>query len=58
MNWFKIFASPVQQYHKRKIVFWEDPEKEFSDSVSDLSLKGVPSLFAFLRKTFLRQSKL
>jgi uncharacterized protein (TIGR02687 family) len=37
----KIFASPVQQYHKRKIVFWEDPEKEFSDSVSDLSLKGV-----------------
>jgi uncharacterized protein (TIGR02687 family) len=37
----KLFSSPVQQYHKRIVVFWEDPEKEFSDNVGDLSLKDV-----------------
>jgi uncharacterized protein (TIGR02687 family) len=37
----KIFTGPVQQYHKRIIVFWEDPEKEFLDNISELSLNDV-----------------
>jgi uncharacterized protein (TIGR02687 family) len=37
----KIFSGPVQQYHTKIVVFWEDPEKEFIDSIDTLALKNV-----------------
>ena len=27
----KKFAAPLQEYYKRRIVFWYDPDKEFAD---------------------------
>ncbi len=37
----QVFAQPKQPYHKRMVVFWEDPEKEFIDSVDQLSMDDV-----------------
>ena len=35
------FSAPLRDYYKRHIIFWEDAEKEFSDSISELEIEGV-----------------
>ena len=35
------FAAPLDEYHKRHIVFWEDSEKKFTEEIEALSLDGV-----------------
>ena len=38
------FAAPLQENYKRRIVFWQDPEGEFSSMVNELCLDGVKIL--------------
>lgn len=38
------FAEPLKDNYKRHIVFWQDPEGEFSDMVDELCLDGVKTL--------------
>ena len=35
------FAAPLQENYKRRIIFWQDPEGEFSTLVDELRLDGV-----------------
>ena len=38
------FAAPLQENYKRRIIFWQDPEGEFSSLVDELCLDGVKIL--------------
>ena len=38
------FAAPLQENYKRRIIFWQDPEGEFSTLVDELRLDGVKIL--------------
>ena len=38
------FAAPLVDNYKRRIVFWQDPDGEFSDLVDELCLDGVKTL--------------
>ena len=38
------FDAPLQENHKRRIIFWQDPEGEFSTLVDELCLEGVKIL--------------
>lgn len=38
------FASPLRDNYKRRIIFWQDPDGEFSDLVDELCLDGVKVL--------------
>ena len=38
------FAAPLKENYKRRIVFWQDPDGEFSDCVDELCLDGVKTL--------------
>ena len=38
------FNQPLEYYQKRKIVFWLDPNGEFSNSIGDLDLPNVRTL--------------
>ena len=35
------FAAPLQDSYCRRIIFWQDPEGEFSTLVDELRLEGV-----------------
>jgi uncharacterized protein (TIGR02687 family) len=35
------FAAPLPEFHKRRIVFWNDEDGEFADAVDELNLPGV-----------------
>lgn len=35
------FASPLPEFHQRRIVFWYDEDGEFTDAVDELELPGV-----------------
>ena len=35
------FATPLSEFHKRRIVFWHDEDGEFADGVEELNLPGV-----------------
>lgn len=35
------FAAPLQENYKRRIIFWQDPEGEFSSQVDELCLENV-----------------
>lgn len=35
------FSTPLREYYKRHVVFWNDPEKEFVDTIKELTLDGV-----------------
>lgn len=35
------FAAPLQEFYKRRIVFWHDDESEFREEVDKLELPGV-----------------
>lgn len=38
------FAAPLKDNYRRRIIFWQDPDGEFSDLVDDLCLEGVKIL--------------
>ena len=38
------FALPYRDNYKRRIIFWQDPDGEFSDLVDELHLDGVKTL--------------
>lgn len=38
------FAAPLADNYKRRIIFWQDPDREFSDLVDELCLDGVKIL--------------
>ena len=35
------FAAPLPEFYRRRIVFWEDPEREFERDIDELHLDGV-----------------
>lgn len=35
------FAAPLPAFYRRRIVFWEDPEREFERDIDELHLDGV-----------------
>lgn len=35
------FAAPLPEFYRRRIVFWEDPEREFERDIDELHLNGV-----------------
>lgn len=38
------FAAPLAENYRRRIIFWQDPDGEFSDLVDELCLDGVKIL--------------
>ena len=38
------FSAPLADNYKRRIIFWQDPEEEFSSFVDELRLDGVKIL--------------
>lgn len=38
------FAAPLEENYKRRIIFWQDPDGEFSDLVDELCIDGVKIL--------------
>ena len=40
-NLSERFAAPLPEFYRRRIVFWEDPEREFERDIDGLSLDGV-----------------
>lgn len=38
------FSAPLQEIYKRRIIFWHDPEGEFSSQVDELCLENVKIL--------------
>jgi len=35
------FTAPLPEFHKRRIVFWQDEDREFTDAINELDLPGV-----------------
>ena len=35
------FASPLPEFHKRRIIFWHDEDGEFAEQLNELDLPGV-----------------
>ena len=35
------FAAPLPEYYDRRIIFWNDEDREFEDQVGDLEIPGV-----------------
>ena len=38
------FAAPLPEFYRRRIVFWQDPDREFGDLVEEIDLPGVTIL--------------
>ena len=51
------FSSPLREYYKRHVVFWNDPEKEFMDTINELTLDGV-TIVQLTEKNFFRTKRL
>lgn len=50
------FSSPLREYYKRHLVFWDDPEKEFEDSIDEISLDNV-TIIKLTNKNFFSTKK-
>lgn len=37
----KKFAAPLKEYYHRRVVFWYDPDKEFSEDIKSLALDNA-----------------
>ena len=37
----KKFAAPLKEYYHRRVVFWYDPDKEFSEDIKRLALDNA-----------------
>ena len=37
----KMLDKPLESYEKRRIIFWEDQQEEFSDDWDSIKLKNV-----------------
>lgn len=35
------FVAPLPEFHKRRIIFWHDEDREFAEGIDELSLEGV-----------------
>ncbi len=35
------FVAPLPEFHKRRIIFWHDEDREFAEGIDELSLDGV-----------------
>ena len=35
------FAAPLPEFYHRRIVFWQDPDRDFDKDVDELELPGV-----------------
>ena len=46
------FAAPLPDNYKRRIIFWQDPDGEFSDFVDGLCIDGVKILKLTGRNNF------
>ena len=51
------FSSPLREYYKRHVVFWNDPEKEFLEVINDLLLDGV-TIVKLTNNNFFRTKQL
>ena len=40
----ELFAAPLPEFYRRRIVFWKDPAGEFEDLLEELDLPGVKRL--------------
>lgn len=40
----KRFSNPLEDNHKRRIIFWQDPDGEFVDAIDDLAIDNVKIL--------------
>lgn len=38
------FAAPLQEFYKRRIIFWQDEEREFEKMVDEITIPGVTIL--------------
>lgn len=38
------FAAPLPEFYRRRIVFWQDPDREFEEALGEISLPGVKML--------------
>lgn len=38
------FASPLPDFHQRRIIFWRDEGREFADAIDELELPGIKIL--------------
>ena len=41
VNLKERYAAPLPEFYRRRIVFWEDPEREFERDIDELHLDGV-----------------
>ena len=37
----KRFSEPLADNHKRRIIFWQDPDGEFADAIDNLIIDNV-----------------
>ena len=35
------FAAPLPEFHKRRLIFWRDEDREFADSFMEIQLGSV-----------------
>ena len=40
-NLTERFAAPLPEFYRRRIIFWEDKDREFENDVDELNLAGV-----------------
>ena len=41
LNLSERFAAPLPEFHRRRIVFWKDEDREFEREIDELNLPGV-----------------
>ena len=41
LNLSERFATPLPEFHRRRIVFWKDEDREFEREIDELNLPGV-----------------
>ena len=39
LNW--RFATPLPEFHQRRIIFWNDEDREFEDQLDDIQLDNA-----------------
>lgn len=52
------FSRPLREYYSRRVIFWDDPEKEFVDVIDDIELENVTILQLSDKNTFLIKNKI
>ena len=50
------FAEPLDEFYKRRIIFWNDEDSEFIDEVKDLELSNAKVLILDDSNQFISKS--